>query len=353
MIKKVRIKNFRSYKNIEIELHPGLNIFIGDNDVGKTNIHRAIKWAALNQPSGFDYRSTWGGDSCVELDVDENTVKRFRNSAENYYTVTTDGEESEPLRSFKRGVPQVVKDILNISEINIHSQLDGPFLLSKSPPDVAKHYNGLVNLDIINRSIMNINSVVRKERGQQTLITEEYKEAEASKKKFDWIVDADVVLKALERLEKDIETEKAKRIQLRVLMKRADDLLTKKERAEEVIKHEAKVLKLISLANEITKRKGERDRLKDLVSKRKRLELSKRRLKKVLKFEKKADELIQLYSDINDEEDLYDALATLVEKRRKLEGYQERIIDIISEKEMEYGIMMPDICPLCERSSND
>ena len=41
-IKKIKINNFRNYKNIEINLNKGINIFYGDNAQGKTNIIEAI-----------------------------------------------------------------------------------------------------------------------------------------------------------------------------------------------------------------------------------------------------------------------------------------------------------------------
>ena len=41
-IKKIKINNFRNYKNEEINLSKGINIFYGDNAQGKTNIIEAI-----------------------------------------------------------------------------------------------------------------------------------------------------------------------------------------------------------------------------------------------------------------------------------------------------------------------
>ena len=41
-IKKIKINNFRNYKNEEINLEKNINIFFGDNAQGKTNIIEAI-----------------------------------------------------------------------------------------------------------------------------------------------------------------------------------------------------------------------------------------------------------------------------------------------------------------------
>ena len=41
-IKKIELNNFRNYKEQQIELEQGINIFFGENAQGKTNILEAI-----------------------------------------------------------------------------------------------------------------------------------------------------------------------------------------------------------------------------------------------------------------------------------------------------------------------
>lgn len=42
MIKKLLIKNFKSVKELTIELNPKINIFVGENDSGKSTILEAL-----------------------------------------------------------------------------------------------------------------------------------------------------------------------------------------------------------------------------------------------------------------------------------------------------------------------
>lgn len=42
LVKKVTLQNYRNYDNLSISLHPGLNIFFGDNAQGKTNFIESI-----------------------------------------------------------------------------------------------------------------------------------------------------------------------------------------------------------------------------------------------------------------------------------------------------------------------
>ena len=41
-IKKIKLKNFRNYKNQEVDLKDGINLFFGNNAQGKTNIIESV-----------------------------------------------------------------------------------------------------------------------------------------------------------------------------------------------------------------------------------------------------------------------------------------------------------------------
>ena len=41
-LKAIELKNFRNYEELKLDFHPNLNIFLGQNAQGKTNILEAI-----------------------------------------------------------------------------------------------------------------------------------------------------------------------------------------------------------------------------------------------------------------------------------------------------------------------
>ena len=55
-IKKVKIQNFKCYREFEIELNDGLNIVVGNNDAGKSTILEAINLALTGLING---KSIW------------------------------------------------------------------------------------------------------------------------------------------------------------------------------------------------------------------------------------------------------------------------------------------------------
>ena len=46
-LKTLKIKHFRNYQSAEVDFDPGLNIFLGQNAQGKTDILGAIYFLAL------------------------------------------------------------------------------------------------------------------------------------------------------------------------------------------------------------------------------------------------------------------------------------------------------------------
>jgi DNA replication and repair protein RecF len=48
-IKSITLNNFRNYENLNLEFHKGVNIFIGDNAQGKTNIVESIYYCSIGK----------------------------------------------------------------------------------------------------------------------------------------------------------------------------------------------------------------------------------------------------------------------------------------------------------------
>lgn len=49
-ISKIKIKHFRNFKNTEVLFHENLNIIIGANNSGKTNLLKALSLVIGNPP---------------------------------------------------------------------------------------------------------------------------------------------------------------------------------------------------------------------------------------------------------------------------------------------------------------
>lgn len=48
-LKSIHIQKFRNYKEVDLQFHSGLNIFLGQNAQGKTNLLESIYFLALTR----------------------------------------------------------------------------------------------------------------------------------------------------------------------------------------------------------------------------------------------------------------------------------------------------------------
>ncbi len=398
ILKSIHIKNFRSYKNTFIEFHPGLNVITGSNDSGKSSILRAANWPFSNRPIKSEdlFPYYWKGNPDVELDIGNKIVGRFKSKTENLYTLTHANGKKDIFKAFGKGVPEIIKDHLNISSVNINFQFDGPFLLGKSPADVARYYNGLVNLEVIDRTLSNIASTLKKEKGElkveQALAEKKTKEL----KEFDWLMNAEKdlskleklnnylkhlnsnwsdlagLIKNLERLENqnqelseitkheklvdslgiksiEITVLKAKRNELCLLIDNYELLKIKQQQLKEIIQYQERVNSLIRIANQIDEDIKRENELRKYIEQLKQYQEAEKRYKSIIKYSDKVDVLLALDSEIEKGISRYNLLQELLEKRLKLSQEQEDLKDKLKKLDNEFKILMPEICPLCGR----
>ncbi len=146
--RKLIIENFQSHEYTEIDFVPGLNVFVGPSDSGKSSILRALRWVLFNQPRGKDFIRTGAAKCQVRLIFDDGTeIIRVRGKSINrYIRRAADGEE-EVYESFGQGPhPMIIQAHQMIplkwdqkeTLLQFGSQLEGPFLLSESGGSKAK-----------------------------------------------------------------------------------------------------------------------------------------------------------------------------------------------------------------------
>ena len=176
MIKQLTIHNFQSHKNTIIPFNDGVNVIVGLSDSGKTAILRALNWVINNKPTGDDFRSDWGGDTEVELELSSGyRIVRKRTNSTNDLTVIDPDGNSNNFAAFNRQIPDEVASILNFSEINISHQQESPFLVSSSPGEVAQILNKEAKLEMIDMATSNIRKKVL-EVGRKLKNAEELKD---------------------------------------------------------------------------------------------------------------------------------------------------------------------------------
>jgi exonuclease SbcC len=198
MINSLTIQNFQSHKKTELVFDNGINIIIGQSDSGKSAILRALNWVINNKPSGEAFRSSWGGETEVNICLDDNQIHRIKGKENSYLMDVAD------FKSFGQDVPEEIKQQINFSPLNMAGQFDSPFLLAMSGGEVARYLNKIVHLDVIDKSLSNIGRVLTKEKTDLKYKEEEYKNAKEKEKEFDWLDEAEGCLVKLELFENNL-----------------------------------------------------------------------------------------------------------------------------------------------------
>lgn len=212
MISSIQIQNFQSHKDTRLDLHDGVNIIVGASDSGKSAIVRALKWLVWNKPGGEAFRSNWGGDTDVSVELKGgDIVSRLRAAKANAYVLNGMG-----FKAFGAEPPEEVSKILNLGEVNLQQQLDGPFLLDATPGQVAQYLNSVAHLDTIDAAISNIGKWTREIESRVKHLEETREARENDLKGFAYLDDMENTVAEAEALNLRIEVQK----------KRGEDLST-------------------------------------------------------------------------------------------------------------------------------
>lgn len=295
MINSIELKNIQSHENTRLELDKGINCIVGSSNNGKSAILRGLYWARYNRPLGIDtLASHWAlnkkGELTNEMSViienENGSICRKRTKTDNQYIVN-----GEILNVVKSDVPAKVEQILKLSDTNIQRQLDAPFLLSETSGEVAKYFNHVVRLDIIDKVLTNAESSRRRTKADIEATEKIIKEQEQKKEKYDW-------LDSVEKLLQKWDTVKGNNDELK---SQSESLQSELESFAE---NKQRVAKYV-----------------DVVAKKDKLE-------NISALIKKTSEIEDLCGNLNDSLTTYKQLVCRLEKLKKVIALKKLVIEI-------------------------
>lgn len=121
---KIKLINWQKHDELELDLTPDLNIITGVTDTGKTCIFRALEWIyGFSNISEKDYRREGSDETSVQIFFDNGfIVERIRSNSLNRYIIKKEGCENQQFDAIGKDVPEEVKQILEIEEVEIDGQ---------------------------------------------------------------------------------------------------------------------------------------------------------------------------------------------------------------------------------------
>ena len=349
MILKLIIHYFQNYKETVIELHPRLNVFLGSSDQGKSVITKVINWVRKNSPSGigFKNRKFPNKDTIGGIVTPEGTVKRVRGKKNNYYKIN----EESPLKALNKKVPPEVSKLLNIEDINVHSQFDGFFLLQDSPAVVAKKFNEFVGLELIDKISKESEKKVRQYNKESLQHEENIKAVEKKLKKYKNLPLVKSLLAKAQKLDSetlgiqlDLEKVEVSVFSLRTLQKASAKLpdLT-------VIKNLFK--KVYILKEEIKSEEEKIQRVEGLLKVNRGFQVQKRNLKNIPEITKLMKEIKKRYNTFMHDSETLTVVQDIFDSYVELKTSQNDIAQELSDYEAHRKHIYTNIkiCPTCKQ----
>lgn len=251
MLSNLLIKFYQSHANTMLQFHPGVNGIIGRSLHGKTAIIRAIKWLITNRPSGFKFHSNFASDgsktAVMLVTRDGDKVTLAKQGTKGMYEVDQIDSEKEPLQFKKIGknVPDIVKQKINLTDLNIQEQLDSPFLILSSAGEIAKTVNKVIQIEDIDKWIKLINRSVTNFKGKESVLKDDLTDIDYTLKDFEPLDKVTKKLAKLKKIRKSIDKLENEYVGIHDLMARIKDTeltiskhegyLTAKRRVEDIL----------------------------------------------------------------------------------------------------------------------
>ena len=296
MIQKLKIQNFQAHKNLELELKPGINLILGDSNIGKTSIIRALQLLLTGNPKTPIYAS--GNPVKIEMILNNKVYSVEKTIKKDKVTKTiwnVNGQEYDGAN---------FKPDIGLSEINIQSQFEPFYMLSKTPGQIGKEIQIVTGINLADEIKTELNTEIN------TFKTE------------------------INRLENSIKTDKKELSeypdlkQIRKQIRRYERIAEKRKKEENRLKEVEKLLKKYhELKQSILVSKKEIQHLESIKD----------------KIEKYETESIK----IREEKKKKQGIMKLIEKVIRLKNDIEKSEINIDKIKKEYQKELGDICPTC------
>ena len=346
MIQEIQIQNFQSHKDTTLKLNPGVNIITGSSDCGKSVVIRALRWLVYNKPRGDAFRSTWGGKTSVQVKLDKDVTLIREKDKENRYEIINKGESSI-FKALGTEIPQEVTSIVNMDEINLQQQFDSPFLLSRTPGEVALHFNRIAKLSQINTSTKQIQSWIKKIGQKISSDEEDLLKLQTNLLTYDYLPELEKGIFSWEKWENEVEVINHEQVSLQTLKNQLQTLILDITEKQKITQAET-LLNTISTHYQQRKQiKAQEHIIKKLVDDVNGAEYKIIHLQKGIKAEELINKLLKVFENQKQVDTVYSNLETIFDNLKDNERKINNIEIELKKMEEQWKYEFPDVCPLC------
>lgn len=341
MISSLVLNNFQSHKHSVLQFDSGVNFIIGTSDSGKTAVIRALRYLTFNRPLGNAFRSTWGGETSVKVKTSEGlTVKRIEGKEKLY--ILDDLE----FKAFGTDVPEEILKVLNLEDINFQYQLDSPFLLSKTPGEIARYFNRIAKLDKIDSSQSNIKKYINTIEESIKNKQKDIEDTTETLKQYDNLNEIENKVVTLERKEKKLNTliEQSKALSRHI--KKVQEIEIEIDKTKISLTAENTINKVLTHISIKKEKESQISTLTRLLNQIQSIDLKINKLKK-MPDEKVVTNLLSLINTQKNKQEQYKNLSKHINLLKQVIRSIKEQENLYNKLHKEFNDNFPDVCPLC------
>lgn len=240
VITKVRIQNFQSLRDVTISFNKYTNVLVGESDVGKSAVIRALRMVLENEVPSDDFVFLGEKDASVEVWFDSgDKITRVKGKS-NIYELHRKGEQKpKRFESFGKEIPRQVQEVIGFApldiggakgySINFHKQTDPPFLLGELGSIKAKFIGQLSDLLLMDQVIADVNSEIRTANSNIKFSTNEKSRLKRSLDKFKILPKLEDLLEQLKIQASDINDLNERELHLEKLNEKRSNLIKRRD----------------------------------------------------------------------------------------------------------------------------
>ena len=269
MIKSLTIKNFQSWKDATFEFTEGLNVIAGPSHKGKSAIVRALRWAIENEPRGESFKSYFADskdDVSVSILFSEGIRLTRERGRENSYLIEYPNGKIKVLKALNTGVPDEIRELTQMTSLNLRSQIDSYYMLQDRPGNRAKTLNKLVGLDIIDESNKKANSALSIQLSKIKGSVEDLESVETKLSSFTDLDEMEKSVKKIDALFGQQTKLKEKRTKLKSNIQDIKFIRSEKKELTSWLKVESKVSTIENFIEQTNKIKKSRSTLLSIIN---------------------------------------------------------------------------------------
>ena len=333
MIEKLSIHNFQIHKNFHLHLDPLLTTIIGPTDSGKSAVVRALRWLATNKPRGTNFINHEEHEARVRLVIDGYKIIRKQGN-ENIYKLN----DEQALYSFGTTVPDKIEKLLNLGQVNFQYQHDSPFWFMKTAGEVSRELNQIINLDLIDKSLAYLKSLVQTIKSVVTFTKKRLTDIRKRRYDLSWVEESNKEFQEIEKTNSEIKERELTYQQIK-------EITESIEKQEDIVKEGKRILvdakELNSLTDKIESINEEEVKIKEILEELK--EQTKLAEKQIPKDEARAIEV--LAEKLNKISLQKENLGVILKESKALEEFICQTNSTIAQQNAE--LKKQKHCPVC------